>query len=1657
MKTHKNLFYSLGSHLSSVLPGPSAVVCRMFEQLRFNRVGRDRGTAGRVSFRTAARARTRPASTFPARVVSAAALLLLAAALALAPPGNGETAHAQGASTGADERLLESPRGRFPVPGGLAPAHSDARDRLASGGHGSGEMVNRVSASRCPEPALNTGDILIEGARRADVGSFMTGSRIYFGYNNSEGEGTLDDATFTTNTTATEYTIEIIATGLTGGLKQGLVVVFDKALATADKRALALYVCGNRYPLSEFTLWEGTTTSYYLDTPAEDWPFFAERTFYISDDVAAASRCPEPALNRGDVPIESARRVGIGSFAVTGTRTYYGHNIGTGAGTLDDATFRTNATATDYTIEIISTGLTGGLKQGLVVVFDKPLAAADKKALSLYVCGEHYPLSEFTLWSGTESSYYLDTPAEDWSIRSERIIRIGEDNGGPTFVEGWVNGTSLVIAFDEKLGAAAALANSRFSVTKGSSDDTVTLSSTAPSVAGSMVTLTLATDAAITASDTNMKVGYSKPSSGTGNRVVDKAGNQAAGFSGKPVVNELADTVAPRLVTTDPAVLAANGRTLTLTMNEAMRISSVPAASAFTVEATPSGGSEAVVALDGNNPVTVNGSRVRLKLGTPIAHNDADVKVSYAVPGSGGKLKDAAGNDLAAFTDRSVRNYSAIPRVGLQALQPDMTPGIALARYRLTRSRANSDMLLVPVRITQSETYFPTTFVEFFFSGDQAFEDHYLNSNYLGNTSGDVTVTVLGDETHVPMLTPRNSATVQMKVPATGASVQMSHQQSTGLTVAEGAVLDAGVVARTGAGVARPRDLIRASALTGDGTTTSGVDYTPINQGVSFAASGWTDLGNDTYMQTSRYQVQTIDDEEYEGDETFEVYFAHSPGTSYAVAMPPQGQDRVTVTIRDNDTLGVSAIQVASTAANGYYKAGDAIRFAVEFNGAVSVTGTPHLDIDLGGQARRAQYAGGSNSKRLVFAYTVQSGDGDDHDGISWNADPLSANGDAIKFVHADPGQQLVARLSHGAQEPLSDHKVDTLKPALERAEVAGATLTLTYSETLNTAAPASSAFTVRVGGGSGVNPTRVSISGAEVVLTLGATVDLNQDVTLSYQVPATNPIQDRSGATATFFINRMADHASDLDNFRAAPGNRQVTLEWDRITSVTLTRYQYRYRSTTDAGWNPDWRNVSGSNANTTSYRAGNLTNGIEYTLQVRPVYTRNAQDEFGQADEVKAVPRGQLTAPRGLEATWAGDGEIALTWDDPNDITITGYQYRYRNPFDSGWNPDWTGITGSGAYTTSHILDGLTNNVLYTVELRAMRGTEGGPARRVTQRPRGPLVVPVNFTATSGQDRQATLSWDPSVDDSITQYQYRYRVNQSEAQWNPGWTRIPNSRWTTTSYTVRNLVNDTTYVFEVRAVRGMQEGPASRDTATPEGSASLPLPPAELTVHPGDGNLGLEWDPPLQEDPRAPVTGYRVRYRQQGGSSWTNVSRSDPSLRVQTISGLTNGHTYEVGVTSVNSVGTGLTWTAGTGTPTGSTDSQSPPGPEGSPSLNVGPLSSYWLDSTGARNHPQARNSYLTPDSCSVTLPILVIWGNPEGKTHQDFDEWQAHITPGEGIERVTHRFVLDGRYVDLHGSVTMNPTDGRASLTIRIRGREDDTWGTWSRPSSLLCSEN
>jgi hypothetical protein len=66
----------------------------------------------------------------------------------------------------------------------------------------------------------------------------------------------------------------------------------------------------------------------------------------------------------------------------------------------------------------------------------------------------------------------------------------------------------------------------------------------------------------------------------------------------------------------------------------------------------------------------------------------------------------------------------------------------------------------------------------------------------------------------------------------------------------------------------------------------------------------------------------------------------------------------------------------------GTYAIGDDLNFTVNWDEAVTVTGTPALNLDIGGSSRQANYASGSGTAALVFTYTVQEGD-EDTDGIA--------------------------------------------------------------------------------------------------------------------------------------------------------------------------------------------------------------------------------------------------------------------------------------------------------------------------------------------------------------------------------------------------------------------------------------------------------------------------------------------------------------------------------------------------------------------------------------------------------------------------------------------------------------------------------------------------
>ena len=87
-------------------------------------------------------------------------------------------------------------------------------------------------------------------------------------------------------------------------------------------------------------------------------------------------------------------------------------------------------------------------------------------------------------------------------------------------------------------------------------------------------------------------------------------------------------------------------------------------------------------------------------------------------------------------------------------------------------------------------------------------------------------------------------------------------------------------------------------------------------------------------------------------------------------------------------------------------------------------------------------------------------------------------------------------------------------------------------------------------------------------------------------------------------------------------------------------------------------------------------------------------------------------------------GDGSLVFTWDDPNDPSITGYEFRLRvtNEQPDRWRPDWTLIPNSDATTTTAAVYPLTNDTNFTLGIRAVRGNVKGDAAHVTATPRAP-----------------------------------------------------------------------------------------------------------------------------------------------------------------------------------------------------------------------------------------------------------------------------------------------------------------------------------------------
>ena len=376
-----------------------------------------------------------------------------------------------------------------------------------------------------------------------------------------------------------------------------------------------------------------------------------------------------------------------------------------------------------------------------------------------------------------------------------------------------------------------------------------------------------------------------------------------------------------------------------------------------------------------------------------------------------------------------------------------------------------------------------------------------------------------------------------------------------------------------------------------------------------------------------------------------------------------------------------------------------------------------------------------------------------------------------------------------------------------------------------------------------------------------------------------------------------------------ASGGVQSVTLSWNNPSDPSITGYEYNVNHNDTStgnlsGWGP-WTAISGSGASTTSHTFTGLTPGREYRYHVRAVNSGgpsagapNAAPWFVSASP-SAPPPKPPAAPAGLSAS-GGVQSVTLSWNNPSDSSITGYEYNVNHNDTStgnlsGWSR-WTAIPGSGASTTSHTLTGLTPGREYRYHVRAVNSAGPGtgapnaapwfvsaspsapkpkPTPTPTPAPKpNPPAAPTGLTATPGNG-SVTLSWNDPSDASITRYEYNLNHNDTStgnlSGWGP-WTVIPGAGASTTSHTFTGLTNGKEYRYHLRAVNGGGSGGAAPNAAPWFVKAvpgnPVPFAPTGLSVTPGDGYLDISWNAVSH------ATGYDVRAKEAGASDWHTIA---------------------------------------------------------------------------------------------------------------------------------------------------------------------------------------
>ena len=282
------------------------------------------------------------------------------------------------------------------------------------------------------------------------------------------------------------------------------------------------------------------------------------------------------------------------------------------------------------------------------------------------------------------------------------------------------------------------------------------------------------------------------------------------------------------------------------------------------------------------------------------------------------------------------------------------------------------------------------------------------------------------------------------------------------------------------------------------------------------------------------------------------------------------------------------------------------------------------------------------------------------------------------------------------------------------------------------------------------------------------------------------------------------------------------VTLSWDDPGNDTITGYRV-LRQDLD-GSDPDSLNtvVDDTASSANSYTDTTVFAGQRYAYRVVALNDHGASE---QSDALHVETPPNLPArPTGLSASEVAHDSVTLSWDDPDDRSITGYRVLRRDVANDAPGVFTTIVESTGSPAVAYVDDSVAAETSYVYRVVAINAagespqssdvnveTPQGPVNDLPPPDTSPPDRPVGLQAASVSHDSVTLTWDHPGDESITGYRILRRdiVNDPPGTFNTIASSVGGAG--TTSYTDDDVEAGTRYAYRIVALNAHGDSPRS------------------------------------------------------------------------------------------------------------------------------------------------------------------------------------------------------------------------------------------------------